>query len=77
MALHKMVNGIKIDLTPEEEEETLQSWVNGEIKATNRRLAREKEQEMKQNILDKILSKLDLDVNETEVAKTIFNIYKD
>lgn len=54
MALHKIVNGIKIDLTPEEEAATLAEWEANRIKTEERRAEREATELRKQQARNKI-----------------------
>lgn len=54
MALHKIVNGIRIELTPEEEAATLAEWEANRLKQEKRRAEREAREKLKQAAQEKI-----------------------
>ena len=58
MALHKMVNGIKIDLTPEEEKKIEAEWASNKIKYAALREERRIKKKEKERILNKLMSNL-------------------
>ena len=58
MGLHKIVNGVRIDLTPEEEEKTRAEWAENKIKIEARRVIREAKRIEKERVIDKLLSAL-------------------
>ena len=54
MALHKMVNGKKIDLTEEEEISLRAEWAANAIKANEERMLEKQNLERKQQIIKKL-----------------------
>ena len=52
--MHKIVNGVRIDLTKEEEEATIAEWEANRIKAEIRREEREKQQQAKELAQNKL-----------------------
>lgn len=58
MALHKMVNGVKVDCTPQEEAEILAEWEKNRLENEKKRLEREAERAKYEAALDKLLSNL-------------------
>ena len=54
MALHRMVNGKKIDLTEEEEVSLRAEWAANAIKANEERMLEKQNLERKQQIIQKL-----------------------
>ena len=64
MALHKIVNGVKIDLSPEEETALRAEWEANRIERERKRIEHEELKLKKEKIVDKLLISL------TEEEKT-------
>lgn len=58
MALHKMVNGVRVDLTEEEEEAIRKEWAENEAKIQAKKEARGQEIAEKERVISKLLSGL-------------------
>lgn len=58
MGLHKMVNGIKVDLSPEEEKKVLAEWEQNRIKSELKRKEQEDLRIKKEQVVEKLLSSL-------------------
>lgn len=60
MALHKIVNGVRVDLTPEEEEKTLAEWEKNRLEheayKEMLRLEAEKKEKLKQSAKEKLMA---------------------
>ena len=52
--MHKIVNGVRIDLTKEEEEATIAEWEANRIKSEIRREEREKQRQAKELAQNKL-----------------------
>ncbi len=68
MAMHKIVNGIKIDLSPEEEERVLAEWESNRQKNEILKSQREAENEKRKQNYDSAVKKLiNLGLNTDEI----------
>ena len=59
MALHKMVNGVKVDLTPEEEVSVKAEWEANKIKIAKKKEEKEKRKAEKERVVEKLLAGLE------------------
>jgi len=58
MVLHKMVNGIKVNLTPEEEEKIRAEWEQNRIKHEQEMLEKQQEKAAKETLRNSAIAKL-------------------
>lgn len=58
MGLHKIVNGVKVDCTPEEEKKIRAEWAENKIKNAELKKLRLEEKAEKERVVDKLLSSL-------------------
>ena len=58
MALHKIENGIRVDLTPKEEEEIKAEWASNKIKLEARREEIRVKEFEKERVINKLLGSL-------------------
>ena len=65
--LHKMVNGVKVDLTEEEEAATRAEWDKNRKEINEERLARKAEEEKKQELKASLAKKLDISLEELDL----------
>ena len=58
MTLHKLVNGVRVDLTEEEEKKVRAEWEENRIKSELKKKERDALRLKKEHVIDKILSGL-------------------
>lgn len=68
MVLHKIVNGIRIDCTPEEEESIKIDWERNRIKKEQRRIERERKEFEKKQLQEKIANTVGISIEELKTA---------
>lgn len=71
MVLHKLVNGERIDLTPEEEKKVRAEWAANEIKHEQKRIEYEKRQALKKQAKQKLYNIAGLTVEEIEALEGV------
>ena len=67
MALHKMVNGVKIDLTPAEEKAILAEWSYNEMKEREAKEALANKERRKAELKSDVMAKLGLTEEEMNI----------
>lgn len=69
MALHKLVNGEKVNLTPEEEAKTRSEWAENKIKHEEQKVALAEKKAKKAVAMEKIYANAGLTVEEKDLLK--------
>jgi len=59
MALHKMINGVKVDLTPAEERSVRAEWEANKIKIAKKKEEKAKLKAEKERVVEKLLAGLE------------------
>lgn len=69
MGMHRIVNGVKVDLTPEEEHEVNQEWIANMKAKKERAKVAEKREKDRQSALDKIYGLAGLSEDEIKALR--------